>query len=95
MEKGLKGTLSRKYLELTEAEVAGEGGDAAMGDSGEETVNLSIFKAEVEARASLCSSSLMVSKALGVLRRITETNCGGHASLMNRANRDVAAIFEN
>lgn len=44
----------RKYLELTAAaEVAGDGGEAAIVDGSEETENLSIFKEEEEERASL------------------------------------------
>lgn len=91
MEKGPRGTgtWSRKYLELTAAAAAEE-----AGDGGEETENLSILKEEEEARDSLWSSSLMVSKTLGLLRLMTETNWGGQASLINLANREVAAIFK-
>lgn len=95
MLKVLKGTWLRKYLELTAAEDAEDSGEVAMGDGGEETENLSILKEEEEAKASLWSSSLIVSKTLGLLRLITETTWGGQASLMNLANRDVAAIFQS
>ena len=88
MEKGPRGTgtWSRKYLELMAAA-------EESGDGGEGTENLSILKEEEETKASLWSSSLMVSKTLGLLRLMTETNWGGQASLINLANREVAAIF--